>query len=106
MVKEITDILEFESLLAQAKKNKQSVYIKFGAQWCGPCKKMKPIFEKLSKENKDDIFLEVDIDEMEEIAEEYKVEDLPTISVIKDGEYKVLMKGVDIKKLVELFKKK
>jgi thioredoxin 1 len=106
MVKEITDVLEFESLLAQAKKNNQAVYIKFGAEWCVPCKKMKPVFEKLSKEHKDDIFLEVDIDEMKEIAEEYSIENLPTISVIKDNIYKVLMYGGDNNKLLNLFKKK
>lgn len=62
------------------------VVVKFGAVWCGPCKKMEPILEKLEGEFPDITFLSVDVDELPELAKQYKVKAVPTTILLKDGQ--------------------
>jgi thioredoxin 1 len=54
--------------------------IKMSASWCGPCRAYKPTFEKVSKmdEFSDIEFQELDVDDNEELAEEYGVRGVPT----------------------------
>lgn len=61
------------------------VAIKFFAEWCGPCKTMVPNVKKLENEFSDVKFFEVDIDEAVSIASKYKVTNLPTIILLKNG---------------------
>lgn len=70
--------------------------IKFSAQWCGPCKVMKPIFEEVSKEEsfKNFNFVEVDIESEDviesfnitpnDLCEKYKIRNIPTIIITDD----------------------
>ena len=56
----------------------------FTAEWCGPCKKMKPIIEHLT--NKLGInFKQLDVENSDEAVELYSIRSIPTIVVIKDG---------------------
>lgn len=57
------------------------------AAWCGPCKLVAPVFEKLSEEYKGKAtFISVDLDEAEEISNEFNVTSVPTILFFKAGE--------------------
>ena len=47
--------------------------IDFFATWCGPCKMIAPHLEEMDKTMDDVVFLKVDVDECEDISEEYKV---------------------------------
>ena len=49
------------------------VVIDFFATWCGPCKMIAPHLEEMDKTMDDVVFLKVDVDECEDISEEYKV---------------------------------
>ena len=49
--------------------------VDFHATWCGPCKMIAPHLEEMDKTMDDVVFLKVDVDECEDIAEEYKVWD-------------------------------
>jgi thioredoxin 1 len=60
--------------------------LKFEADWCGPCQKMKPIFSSVSKEFGSSVaFQSIDVDKNPGLAENYKVELLPTVVAVKDG---------------------
>ena len=60
--------------------------LKFEADWCGPCQKMKPIFSTVSKEFGASVAFEsIDVDKQPRLAETYKVELLPTVIAVKDG---------------------
>lgn len=61
--------------------------IKFSAEWCGPCKKMKPIFHDISnqEEFKTIKFLAVDVDPHSDIADMYGVSGIPTLVLVKNG---------------------
>lgn len=60
--------------------------IDFTAVWCGPCRIIAPVFAEYAKKFPGAIFLKVDVDELKEVAEEYKIEAMPTFLFIKDGE--------------------
>ena len=62
------------------------VIIDFWATWCDPCMKMKPIFEQLANELKEQyLFVSVNIDEGQQIAKKYGVTSIPTFKIIKNS---------------------
>ncbi|RLM53366.1 thioredoxin [Halobellus sp. Atlit-31R] len=58
----------------------------FHADWCGPCKKQDPILEELMAEYGDVEFQKIDVDDEQEIANQYQVRSLPTVVVERDGD--------------------
>ena len=61
------------------------VLIDFWAEWCGPCKRFGPIFEKVSEQNPDAQFVKVDTEADQELAAKYGVTSIPTLVVYRDG---------------------
>lgn len=62
------------------------VMVDFWADWCGPCKSLMPILEKLAEEYAGDFLLaKVNADEQGMIAAQFGVRSLPTVMIIKDG---------------------
>ncbi len=63
------------------------VVVDFWATWCGPCKMLAPVFEKVSAELSDNIdFVKVDIDSNQQIAIENKIYTIPTLVIFKNGQ--------------------
>jgi len=58
--------------------------VDFNADWCGPCQMMKPVVEALAQ-TRSETFISVNIDDEEELAEQYGVETIPCIVVFKEG---------------------
>jgi thioredoxin 1 len=57
----------------------------FYADWCGPCKTQDPILEELAEEWDDRFEMErIDVDENQDVANEYQVRSLPTLVVEND----------------------
>mmetsp|Transcript_4279 Transcript_4279/g.6894 ORF Transcript_4279/g.6894 Transcript_4279/m.6894 type:complete len:129 (-) Transcript_4279:4676-5062(-) len=54
----------------------------FTASWCPPCRKIGPVFEKLSKEYKNTTFVKIDVDEFGEIAAEHNITSVPTFKAL------------------------
>ena len=59
--------------------------IKFGADWCGPCKRLEPIIETLVNKNTDVDFQKVNVDTEAEITVQYGIRNIPVIVFLKDG---------------------
>ena len=61
------------------------VVVDFYAPWCGPCKRIAPIFNELSLKYANVTFIKVNIDDHESIAKEYNIRSIPQILFFKDG---------------------
>lgn len=63
------------------------VLIDFYATWCGPCKVMGPTIEALGKELIGQVrVLKIDVDKNEALANEYRIQSVPTLIIFKKGE--------------------
>ena len=68
------------------KTEKGTWIVDFWASWCGPCKMMAPVFKSTAEKRKNIHFGKVDIEEEQEIAQNYNIVSIPTFLAIKDGE--------------------
>jgi len=60
--------------------------VDFYADWCGPCRTLAPVLEKVAKEvSGQAIIAKLDIDHAQKIASDYKVTSIPTLILFKDG---------------------
>lgn len=59
--------------------------VKFTAEWCGPCRKIAPLFEDLSVTSKSIKFLTVDIDKQEDVSIHEEVQSIPQFKFYQDG---------------------
>lgn len=57
----------------------------FWAEWCGPCKRFGPIFEKASEQNPQATFGKVDTEANQELAAALQIQSIPTIMFFRDG---------------------
>jgi thioredoxin-like negative regulator of GroEL len=57
----------------------------FTAEWCNPCKKVKPIVEELNRESDDTRFQIVDADSEIDLVKSFEVRSIPTFILIEDG---------------------
>ena len=67
-------------------KSKVPVLADFNAGWCGPCRAMKPMLDELAEGNEAYKIVSIDIDEEDELADQYEVSSIPCLVVFKGGE--------------------
>lgn len=91
MVHAVADMSDLKSQLESA--GGKLVVIDFFATWCGPCKMIAPQIEEMDKTMDDVVFLKVDVDEAEDVAQEYNITAMPTFIFIKSSK-KVSMETV------------
>lgn len=59
--------------------------IDFSATWCGPCRMLKPILERVANSLSDVNFYNIDIDDNEDIAKRYRIFSVPTLVAFRKG---------------------
>lgn len=80
----------------------------FHAEWCGPCKMMKPVLEELKSILGDRVrIIQIDVDRNQKLAEMFQIRGVPTFAIFKNGELKWMQPGMQqlgqLKNLVEQF---
>lgn len=67
------------------------------APWCGPCKMISPIIDELSDELREYDFYKINMDDADNIAEEYGIMSIPTILIFENNELKTSITGFKTK---------
>ncbi|HEY4003034.1 MAG TPA: thioredoxin [Candidatus Xenobia bacterium] len=71
----------------QVKASPIPVLVDFYAQWCGPCKMMSPVIEKIADQFGTKLkVVKIDTDESPEVATQYQILGVPTLIIFKGGE--------------------
>jgi thioredoxin 1 len=91
----VTEIRDSERFKKISSISDKLIVIDFGAEWCGPCKRIAPMYEQLSDIMKDVVFCKVDIDEFEELAQNFDVISVPTFVFIKNNNILTTVQGAN-----------
>ena len=75
--------------------SERPVLVDFWASWCGPCRMVVPVVEKIAEEYPEYKVVKVNVDEEQELAAQFGVMSIPTLMVVKNGE--VVNKSVGAK---------
>ena len=78
--------LNNENFKTEVKESNKVVLVDFYADWCGPCKMMSPVIDKIAEEADDRIKVcKLNVDDAQDIAVAYDVMSIPTLILFKDG---------------------
>ena len=82
MVKDVTD----QNFDAEVLKSTQPVLVDMWAPWCGPCRQVKPLLEKLSEKYQGKVkFCAMNVDENPKTPAQYRVMSIPNMLFMKNG---------------------
>lgn len=95
-----------ENFEAEVLKAETPVMVDFFADWCGPCKMMGPLVEKLAEKYAGQMKVgKLNVDDDMDIAQKYGVASIPTFIFFKNGEaVKTLVGGMPVSELEENIK--
>jgi thioredoxin 1 len=81
----------FFDLIQQSEK---PVLVDFYADWCGPCKMVSPVIQRIAKEKKGQLLtIKIDVDKKPHVSGRYQITSIPTIMLFKNGEAAMRLQG-------------
>lgn len=99
------DTITEENFATKVLKSTLPVMVDFGAEWCGPCKRLDPILEKLNQEWDGKVrMVRLDVDMNAGVAAQYQVMSLPTLILFKGGKEQERLFGLQSReRIIEKF---
>ncbi len=73
----------------------------FTADWCGPCKKVRPIVEEINRDSADIKFRIIDADQEGDLVRKFNISSVPTFIVLEDDEVVFRVSGAQTKENLE-----
>ncbi|MCX4746705.1 thioredoxin [Kitasatospora sp. NBC_01287] len=93
----VLDVTEetFEEEVVQ-RSTEVPVVVDFWAEWCGPCKQLSPILERLAEEYAGQIVLaKIDVDQNQVIAQQFGIQSIPAVMAVVAGQLVPLFQGAE-----------
>jgi len=88
-----------ENFAAEAVQSAQPILIDFWAEWCGPCKALAPVLDELATAYAGKARIgKVNVDENQELAAQYGVQNIPMLIILKNGQVVESFVGLRSKK--------
>lgn len=69
----------------EIKGNEKRVLLDFYADWCGPCRMVSPLVEKIAEDYPEYLVCKINVDEEPELADAFAVSSIPTLVVMENG---------------------
>ena len=82
-ITEISSKSQFDEIILNSDK---LIIVDFWAEWCGPCRLLKPLLHKIAWEHLEIQLLTVDVDQNQELATEYDINSIPAVFLFKNKE--------------------
>ncbi|CAD6226455.1 unnamed protein product [Miscanthus lutarioriparius] len=96
---------EFDAQMAKAYEAGKLVIIDFMTSWCHGCQEIAPVYAEYAKKYPAAVFLKVNTEELEEVADFYKIDGMPTFVFIKNGETLETIEGPEKDEILDAIKK-
>jgi thioredoxin 1 len=97
----MAQIFNDENFEKEVLKSDIPVLVDFFAEWCGPCKMMGPVIEKLAEEYEGKWKIgKIDVDQSPKTSMEYSVQSIPTLLFFKDGKVVDMSVGFQAKEKI------
>lgn len=95
-VYEIDSIDALNSMIDECEKNDKFLVIKASASWCCPCRAVKPKYQEMTQKYSNAVFTTFDVDEQQEIAEQFSISAMPTFIVVKGRDIVKRVEGINL----------
>ena len=75
-----------ENFETEVLKSEKTVLLDFWASWCGPCKMIAPYLSEIAEEIDDIVVGKINVDEQQELASLFKIQSIPALFLVKNGQ--------------------